>query len=343
MKPTVPQLRQLVGNPKAYALQREDGTYQPVRQPLTPGVLVKHRNGVHTVGTYVLKGNLARTLVFDVDTGKLEDADRIEHALRELGVPHQSIGVEESGGKGYHVWVLTREYVPAIQLRRIGLAVRDEVGMADLEVFPKQDEASDLGNLVKLPGGVHRKTGLENNFVTAFPVPLRGDEVADLAARCPEIRARSPRSGSQEEAFPCMAFIQEHGAPEGNRNRALFHLATMLRRHSVSSENVRNIIRATNLKNDPPLDAGEVDALLSSAETSGPICSQLPESMRCGDLCLSERTKGLWTRPGRLRHAQVGERVVMEVTERDDGLVTLEHPDVVQARGYLKEVGRGDD
>lgn len=78
--------------------------------------------------------------------------------------------IEFSGGKGYHFWFLFSRPVPAAAARRLlnGLAgaVSGDLTAFSLEVFPKQDRLSGkgLGNLVKLPLGVHRMSGRRSWF-----------------------------------------------------------------------------------------------------------------------------------------------------------------------------------
>ena len=72
------------------------------------------------------------------------------------------------------------------------------------------------------------------------------------------------------------------------------------------------------------------------AMAGGPICSQLSEERQCGELCLMERTKGLYTRPQQLRHAGVGENVVVTVAARNGNVVEFEHDDVGKMKGVLR-------
>ena len=207
------------------------------------------------------------------------------------------------------------------------------LGGVQCEVYPKQDEVRDLGNLVKLPGGIHRVSGKANDFIDRIPLPLPVKRWQELLADLPEeTHARRARSDSR---FPCMTAIQDEGVQEGSRNIQLYHLAAMLRRGGVSDENVEAIIRRTNELGDP-LDDDEVEQLLESSKVGGPICSQLPEERRCGELCIMERTAGLYTRPGQLRHAGVGENVVVTVAARKGPIVTFEHDDVGKMKGALR-------
>src|ERR1051325_11314517 len=110
-------LTKMIGNPFAYAVQQPDGSYQPVRLDKTErpeqawlGVLDAHLRGTVTAGTYVNYGDRARTLVFDIDTGDKAEVSRVVRSLKGYGVDIRFVGVEVSGRKGFHVWVLLNSY-----------------------------------------------------------------------------------------------------------------------------------------------------------------------------------------------------------------------------------------
>lgn len=338
MNVTAQQLSYLVGNPGAWAKQNDDGSYLPVRSG-PEGVpwrqlLTDHLAGTTTVGTYVNKGDQARTLVFDIDQNDVAQVIAIAEALGELGVTREYVGTEFSGRKGYHVWVVLEEYTFAAHLRRLGRAVLAESGV-ECEVFPKQDSTRDLGSLVKLPGGLHRVSGKRSEVLKPWKRVPNG-VLGDVLDSIPEVAVVG--GGSRPEAFACMAGIQD-GVQEGGRNIALFHLATMLRRGGVTEENLRLVLTNTAAKFDPPLDAFEVEKVLANSENSGPICSQLPGSMTCGEACILKRTPGLYTRPGALRNAADGEYVVMQVEDKEGTKVELLHPDLRQGMGLLARPG----
>ncbi len=358
MKPTGKQLLGLVGNPDVYAVQHEDGSWTPVREKLTPKVIKAHRAGDITVGTYIVNPpDQARTLVFDVDSPsgaeQREQVRRITAVLKELGLGY---GIEYSGRKGYHVWVLVDEYVPAALLYQLGRGVREEAGLPALEVFPKQTEVRDLGNLVKLPGGTHRVSGNPNNFLDpadsdvdlldgpGFPGENVAVFVEECASKYPEVGLRKRRGDAPEVVeYPCVHDIQT-GVKEGGRNIHLFHLAVMLRRWSIVDENVEAIVRNANAQSpDGPLDDLEIEGILDNSRYSGPICNQLDDSVHCGDQCILARHTGLYTRPGALKWAGNGEVVTVEIKDRtDEGtMVELTHPDMVQGRAVLAEPKKG--
>ena len=337
---TPQQLLRLLGNPQAYALQQEDGGYKPVRKPITPELLKQHLKGDVTVGTYVNVADKARFVVFDIDTGDevgLAETTAITEAIRKYEVPDWCVGVEASGKKGYHVWVLLQDWRSAEELRRFGRAILTLSGVK-CEVFPKQDEVRDLGNLVKLPGATHRVTGRKAEFVTPLPRPMPVKTWERIVVpQLPEEVASSRRAGASDERFPCMSAIQSEGVCEGGRNIQLFHLATMLRRAGLTDESVALVVANANDKSDPPLDDFELQQVLESSAHSGPVCDQLPEDRQCGELCIRARTSGLYTRPRQLKYAQEGENVVVTIGKRSGRTVQFEHDDLLSAKGVVKD------
>jgi len=342
LKPTLAQLRRFVGNPHAYAEQQTDGSWYPVRKPLTDIVLQQHLEQKRTVGTYIGHRpmgeqpgeTVSRTLCFDIDNGSYSDAQAIRGSLvHDFGVHASSVGIEFSGKKGYHVWLVLQDYRPNAELRRAGRATLAVTGI-ECEVYPKQDAVRDLGNLVKLPGGKHQVSGSANDFVDLIPTPLPQARWQELLSRFPK-EQRVRRASGGEVRFPCMEVIQNEGVSEGGRNIQLYHLATMLRRAGVTNENVQRIIHHTNNLGQP-LEETEVDELLLQSTLAGPICEQLPEDRQCGELCIKERTSGLYARPGQFRYAAIGEGVVVTVIGRKGKVIELEHGDVSKMKAVLK-------
>ena len=333
----VASLRRFVGNPDAYAIQQEDGSYVPVRQPLVDNVLDEHLAGNLTVGTYVNSDSLAHFVVFDVDSG--DDAEvqavRVADGLVSMGIDPMFIGTEFSGRKGYHVWVVLTSPVEAHELRALGRSV---LALADVEceVFPKQDVARDLGNLVKLPGGRHRVSGMPSEWVGREPKPMPVSRwTENIVPNLPVELAGRRVGGGASERFPCMDAILSEGCSEGGRNNQLFHLATMLRRAGLTHEYVVQVIDSVNEKGDP-LDPYELASILAAAENSGPICDQLPSERQCGELCIKAKTSGLYTRPRQLRNAREGENVVVTVLKHTGNIVELGHDDLEQAKGVVR-------
>ena len=189
-------LDRFTGREDVHARQWSDAErgvgYTPVREPLHVEHLRRHVLGVDTVGIYLLRrDHTVRLFVLDIDVttkslaGSLTDATRIGHirdelrrvttawrqALVDLGF-HPV--VEDSAGKGRHLWCLLDAPVDARLVHDFGQRLLVHRGVAtdapiSVEFFPKQGRLrhDGLGNLVKLPLGVHRRTGRRSCFVDA--------------------------------------------------------------------------------------------------------------------------------------------------------------------------------
>jgi hypothetical protein len=147
--------------------------YSPVNGEVNVSLVERHLLGEIVLGAYNLTPDSRVTwMAFDVDSTDREKARELTLKIHELlvNVPH---GIEFSGSKGYHVLVFLRNKVDADQVKNIGDTIREVVGGRrsgdpHIEVFPKQDKLTDsnpLGNLLKVPLGVHPVTGARSIFV----------------------------------------------------------------------------------------------------------------------------------------------------------------------------------
>lgn len=342
---TTTTLKRLVGNWDAYATMNDPAAggnkWNVVRHPLTEDDLRSHLEGNVTIGSYTLRGEEARTLVFDLDDydepGQLLiKAEEIREALINLGFPRFATAIEFSGGKGYHVWLVFREYVDAKKLRRVGRHVLGLTG-TQCEVFPKQDSAVGedskgkprLGNFVKLPGGYHRYAEAWSEFVTATPLPASPKTLDDVIARLPEEPESSRSDYEGPDALTCVHHMVQ-GPPEGFRNNGLFQVAVMARKAGWDDATVELVVRSAYEKMDKTdFPESELVALLESSKDSGPICHVFDGTEHhCGEACVLNRTPGLYTRSKKLTFAQPGEKVVVEVEERHGKTLVLDHPDI---------------
>ena len=152
----------------------------------------KHLEGTVTIGSYTihLDGELRDfcswcVLDFDVDkkvrnTIELMESEEMKESaynkelssikatikalllsLPQVGMSPDQALVEFSGNKGYHIWFFFEEPIPARNAYLFLNGVKAYFGLPpDLEAFPKQVTAGNAyGNLIKLPLGLHKKTG----------------------------------------------------------------------------------------------------------------------------------------------------------------------------------------
>lgn len=155
--------------------QERDGgvSYSPTEGKPSEEQLAEHLAGDLVLGSYtLLADSTVRWICLDVDSTDLQKAKNITEEISDLlgNTPH---AIEFSGNKGYHVWIFLQEPVEASRAKAWGLRLREAVGAPasgdpHVEVFPKQDlltPSSPMGNLVKVPLGVHPKTRKQSMFV----------------------------------------------------------------------------------------------------------------------------------------------------------------------------------
>ncbi len=190
-----------VGREDVYVVQNLDKygklCYEQKSEPLTEEVLKKHFAGKLTAGTYVQRGNsTARFMVIDVDVSKkvlLETGDaaekfrlgmqkaanqvqKIQEELKKLGLYGW---VEESGHRGYHIWILFTEWVSVRYLNLLQDIVENRMGeTADgvtIEFFPNKGRLKNgkAGQAIKLPFGYHAKTGRQSCFLDEDFIPVQ--------------------------------------------------------------------------------------------------------------------------------------------------------------------------
>jgi hypothetical protein len=173
-------MRFFVNRMDCFCIQKRDGGFVKVDQPLTVEFVNKHLMGEWTVGAYQLDpDNMVKWLCFDLDPEKLVDPEQaakkiigacFEKRKEEDGVerpriwPH-SLLLEASryADPSYHVWILFNVPTYAKVARWLGYRILELASQSpkEVEVFPKQSELSPnrpYGNFVKLPLGKHQAT-----------------------------------------------------------------------------------------------------------------------------------------------------------------------------------------
>ncbi len=176
--------------------------YTPVREPLTMSVARNHLLGNITVGVYPVRlDNRVTFLAIDVDItkraidkarGRMKEASRLRalaanEGLRLMGLL-EKLGfqplLEDSGYKGRHLWIFLEAPEEASVVKRFGslfLAVVPPTSMdIHFEFFPKQARIKKgIGNLIKLPLGIHRKSGRKSRLLGRDGQPV-ADPYASL-------------------------------------------------------------------------------------------------------------------------------------------------------------------
>lgn len=267
---------------------------------LEPKHVVEHLLGKQTLGIYQLgTDDTVKWLCLDVDIEKgaklPADADprgRVRAHTRALAKLLTSLSlpflVEDSGSKGYHLWLFFSDPVSANKAMALGrwleAQVEPPVGI-HVEVFPKQVSVRSFGNLVKLPLGKHRKTLKRCLFVGSDFEPLADQwgalaEVGTLTAAAVDkiikkakielsTSIRLATNGGDDHvgsmAPPCMQTMMRDGVGEGARDVAAFKVACYLRDRGLPVEMAQVAMEEWNTHNDPPI---EDDGLVVKVESA---------------------------------------------------------------------------
>lgn len=154
-----------------YPRQLDKGSYVTITKPLPPDLIVAHLKGLVTLGAYALDTkSQAKWLCLDADSA--EEFESLVQLARQLEHDHIP-GYLELSRRGGHLWLFTPP-TSGGNIRQFGKQLIHHFNLPQtLELYPKQDQlVSGPGSLVRLPLGIHRKTGRRYHFITPKGDPL---------------------------------------------------------------------------------------------------------------------------------------------------------------------------
>jgi hypothetical protein len=154
-----------------YAKQLDDGSYVSVPKQLRDAHLFAHLRGDITLGAYLLDENSKGSfLVLDADDAP--DWRRLK-ALAGALAEEETTAYLEPSRRGGHLWLFLADPVAGEQMRKFGRGLLAYFGIETIELFPKQDKlTTGPGSLIRLPFGVHRKSGRRYGFYLPDGEPL---------------------------------------------------------------------------------------------------------------------------------------------------------------------------
>ncbi len=168
-----------------YALQQLDGSYRWVYEDCTPQLVAAHLAGELTLAFSSTNARAcSRWACLDVDVpGSLPQLLALRAALAELGLP----GLVEASRRGGHLWLLLDEWAPAVALRfaiapALAEAAAQGTEIPAHELYPDTPAARALGHAVRLPLGVHRRTGLRYPLFDEHGLPCAFTSMEKAAA-----------------------------------------------------------------------------------------------------------------------------------------------------------------
>lgn len=169
---------------------------EQVMEPLTEEIIRRHLAGEMTVESYVQRPNsTAKYTVFDIDISKrillqysYGSAEFTAYKQKAAGFARQlckvlrRIGltgyVEDTGFRGYHVWVFFTEWIPVRYINQFTDCVQKELEEEEedivLEIFPNNIRVRQgkCGQRIKLPLGIHIRTGQQSFFLDEGMSPV---------------------------------------------------------------------------------------------------------------------------------------------------------------------------
>ena len=162
--------------------QLADGRYVTIHAPLTRTMLAAHLRGVETLGAYILDcESRARFMVLDADN----EPDRrrlvaLAQVLAQLSCPSYL----EASRRGAHLWFFFEQPIDGGEVRRFGNGLLAYFNLDTIELYPKQPtlRGDGPGSLIRLPFGVHRKSGRRYGFYTPNGEPLAPTLSAQILA-----------------------------------------------------------------------------------------------------------------------------------------------------------------
>lgn len=274
-----------------YATQQADGRYFRQNTALTSGDLKEHLSGEKTLGIY-FNADAAKLTCIDFDTKDAYSVLEVYQKAYSLA-PNATL-FEESGRKGFHIWVFL-EPTELWKARKLGLHLTKDLDF-DVEVYPRQNELSETkpyGNPVKLPLGKHRRGDwsrfINGSFYHVKPLklmkgiyPKKIDDLDIDIGRKPKRRRHQKKKIHSD--YPCIRYINDRGFADGEgRNDAALRIAGYyLNEKNIDEVVIKSFLTAWNSFNNPPLPLGELWRTYESALNEGYTFSCQSMGAYCG-------------------------------------------------------------
>ena len=142
-----------------FAYQLDDGRYFASHKDLAIQHIEEHLKGEVTLAVYLLgEDGMTKYAVIDADD---------EESLAKLVRVHENFEFPsylESSRRGGHLWFFFDEPIEGKVAKNFGLEVAKRF-LIEAEVFPKQTQSEGPGSCIRLPFGIHKKTGERYPFV----------------------------------------------------------------------------------------------------------------------------------------------------------------------------------
>lgn len=237
-------MKHFVNRRDTYAVQKSDGSYIRKKEHLTRNIILQHLQGKKTIGIYQLKpkDDTVKWICFDIDPKE------VAKAIYYFCIKNffdRAVWLEASrySDQSYHIWILFLNPVPAEMAKWLGIQCLSNLGISNVEVFPKQASVRGrFGNIVKLPLGLHRKNLKwsrwlnpeiflpfpNESILKAFPTMLTEEQTTEIWRKILKKKQRKPLTYTSKTddikkdynifSFPCVQAFRDHSIPAGRRH-----------------------------------------------------------------------------------------------------------------------------
>lgn len=247
------------------------------------GAELKHWNS-HLEGNYgigvipINEENRVCWGCIDVDVYPLE----FKHLVGMIENLKFPLVVCRSKSGGAHIFLFTKEFVPAGEMQDVLRDLSASLGYGGVEIFPKQREIlvdrSDVGSWLNMPyfgGDSSTRYGYDNNGMHLDPEAFLNFAEKRKVTREQLNNIQIPNAEELVDGPPCLKVLLKQGFPEGTRNNGLFNIGVYLKK--AHPDEWEKKIEDFNRKYvHPPLPASEVLTLIKTL-------SKKEYNYKCGD------------------------------------------------------------
>ena len=244
----------------------------------------------------ITESNECKWGCIDIDEYNLNHYDLISR-IRNLKLP---LVVCRSKSGGAHVFLFTKDFVPAIRMQKTLKKMAKSLGHEGCEIFPKQTEIlverGDTGNFLNLPyynGTSGLRYALDDNGKAASLESFYSMYDKYAQDKLEEIKVEETKVlDAFPDGPPCLNKLAIQGFGEGARNNALFNIAVYYKQAKPDSWQ-DELVKANQNYVNPPLSNSEVQQLIKSVSRKGYDkyrCKDAPINAVCqSGLCRTKR------------------------------------------------------
>ena len=220
----------------------------------------------------ITESNNCKWGCIDIDEYNLNHSNLISR-IRNLKLP---LVVCRSKSGGAHVFLFTKDFVPAIRMQKTLKKMAKGLGYEGCEIFPKQSEIlverGDTGNFLNLPyynGTNGLRYAFDDNGKAASLESFYSMYDQYVQEKLEEIKVVETKVvDSFPDGPPCLNKLAETGFGEGARNNALFNIAVYYKQAKPDTWE-DELVKANQNYVTPPLSNTEVQQLIKSVNRKG--------------------------------------------------------------------------